>query len=206
MKFKNLIVIFLFMLTLPAYAGMKNFPYKELPEGGKAAVSSDGVWSLKVSKKTPFYKKSDTLLIFSDTDTSFNTDCNFIFMDKGRLLGYSQNDLKFYEIKSENGILQKDELPQDEVSLLFKDFKIVGLSEFTKTTNVYKYEYKHSPDILLYNDTGETFGNYTFSTGNSKIDTYPINSMLKIKKKGMIQFSSADADSKNSPWYVILAR
>ena len=92
------------------------------------------------------------------------------------------------------------------MSLLFKDYKMVGLTEFSQNTNVYIFEYKKPVRIMLNNDKGETFGNYIFTTGNSKIDTYPVSSMLRIKKKGMIQFTAESGDAKNTPWYIILAR
>ena len=206
MKLKILFIAFLILLAVPAYAGTKSLPYKELADGGKISVNESGNWTFKVSKKKPFYKKTDTLLVYSDSDTVFDTGCNFLFTDKGRLIGYSQKDLKLYEISVTEGNIEKTELAPEEVSLLFKDYKMVGLSEFSQNTNVYIFEYKKPARIMLFNDKGETFGNYVFSTGNSRIDTYPINSMVKIKKKGMVQFTPSEGDAKNSPWYIILAR
>ena len=124
------------------------------------------------------------------------------------MLGYSESELKFYEflLDSEQNI-QKQELTLKDIAVLFKDFRIILISDFSKTTNVFKFNKKrYNEKIIIVNDTDKIFENYEFTTDNAKFEKYQINNAIKIKKKGMIQFSSSGENTKDLPWFILLVR
>ena len=184
-------------------------PYKNLKESIKITVSADSLWTKKVKRKNDnYYVKNDGVLISSVNDNIFDTNCSYLFINKGRLLGYSESELKFYEflLDSERNI-QKQELTLKDIAVLFKDFRIILISDFSKTTNVFKFNKKrYNEKIIIVNDTDKIFENYEFTTDNAKFKKYQINNAIKIKKKGMIQFSSSGENTKDLPWFILLVR
>lgn len=189
------------------------FKYNEIKEKSKISYNSaNGHWSTKVNKKEDLYfTKTKGFGTYFDYLTSnksyaFTTDCEYEFIAGNLFIGYSNKDLKFYTF-SYNGSLLKRELSDDEVKSLFPDYQIIKISEFSDKTNSLKIK-KAWGDlrIILLNDTDKSFDNYTFSSGNAKIETYPISGLLTVSKPGMIQFSNSYGTSKENPWYVLLVR
>lgn len=195
-------------------AELLNIPYKNIKEGGKLKYEN-GVWSDKVAKReTPYFVKfiSDgtgnySEFYNSDGQFAFTTGTQYEFIYKGSLIGYSNHDLKFYELGCNNDLKCKRELTAEEVQTLFPDFKIVKISEFSKNTNSLKIKKdKAHFRVILLNDTDRYFYHYSFTSGNSKFETYPLKGFLNIKKRGMIQFSHFGDNTKNFPWFILLIR
>ena len=95
----------------------------------------------------------------------------------------------------------------DEVKDLFPTYKIIKISDFSKTTNSIKLKKKRKNlKIIVLNDTDKYFYNYDFTTNNSKFDRYALKGFLSVEKKGLIHFSRFGENSKNTPWYILLIR
>ena len=212
MKRLFFIIIGIFFV-LPAIA-LENIEYKNIGNEEKIALIN-GVWSAKLNRKTENYfvkRMSEGVLRFSefyspDGTFLFSTGTEYEFIEKGRLIGYSNSDLKFYEYTILNGILEQRELTYEEVQELFPEYKIIKISDFKSATNSLKIkkEKRHLKMILL-NDTDMFFNNYCFTTNNSKYEKYWLLGFLDISKKGMIQFSRFGENTKNSPWFILLVR
>lgn len=210
--FLSLVLMAVFCLTVSAQE--LTIPYKNIKDGGKICVSDDGtVWAN--NKKAPkcFTKRiSDGTGNYSEFYSShdefmFSTGCQYEFINKGSLIGYSNFDLKFYEFTFKNDELQQRELTADEVQELFKGYKIVKLSDFSESTNSLKLKKRHGDfKLILLNDTDKYFYHYGFSSNNAKFDTYPLKGFLNITKKGMIQFSHFGDNTKENPWFILLVR
>ena len=143
----------------------------------------------------------------SNKNFAFTTGCEYEFIFNNSLIGYSNNDLKFYEISYANGGIGKRALTKDEISAMLPEYTIISLSEFNKNTNVFKLK-KHMGElkILLYNDSNEEYRGYYFSSGNAKIKKYDLNGFLSVHKSGMIEFAPNGAYSNEYPRYVLLVR
>ena len=50
------------------------------------------------------------------------------------------------------------------------------------------------------------FYHYSFSSGNAKFKTYPLEGFIEVTQKGMIQFSHFGENSENFPWFILLVR
>lgn len=202
-------------ISLSANASeLLNIPYKNIAEEGKIKLEND-VWTNKVSKKDDNY-----LIKFISEGTGnyseffnsygqfvFETGCQYEFLNKGDLIGYSNQDLKFYDFTMVNNEVIRRELSADEVQALFPDFKIVKLSEFSPNTHSLKVKKNRGHlKLILLNDTDRTFYHYSFTSGNSKFDTYPLVGFLNIKQKGMLHFSHFGDNTQNNPWFVLLVR
>ena len=99
------------------------------------------------------------------------------------------------------------ELDSYEVSALFEDFHVITISEFSKSTNVFKIKRKRNEEkIMILNDTNNLFENYKFTTNNAKFEKYNINNTIGVTKSGMIQFSKSGENSKYYPWFILLVR
>lgn len=205
---KFLLTLLVFGICLSVSASeLKNIKYKNLKENSKI-TSVGNSWTKSVNKKSGNYyilRSSD----FYNTDetVAYTTDCDYLFINKGRLFGYSNSDLKFYEFIATDGLISKTELSEDEVQALFKKYRIIKVSDFTTTTNSIKIKKKVGKlNLIVLNDTDRLFNNYSFTTGNSKLKKYPLNGMVSISKKGMLLFSKFGENTKDSPWFVILVR
>ena len=210
--FLSILLTVVFCLTVSAQD--LTIPYKNVKDGGKISVSEDGnIWS--TNKKAPkcFTKRvSDGTDNYSEyyspqDEFMFSTGCQYEFIHKGSLIGYSNFDLKFYEFTFKNEELQQRELSAQEVQELFKGYKIVKISDFSESTNSLKLKKRHGDfKLILLNDTDKYFYHYGFSSNNAKFDTCLLKGFLNITKKGMIQFSHFGDNTKENPWYVLLVR
>lgn len=191
-----------------------HIPYKNIKEEGKIKYEN-GIWSDKVAKReTPYFIKltsegtgNYSEFYNSDGQFAFSTGTQYEFIHKGNLIGYSNHDLKFYEFGCNDDLKCKRKLTEEEIQELFPDFKIVKISEFSKNTNSLKVKKdKSNYKVLLLNDTDRNFYHYSFTSGNSKFDTYKLKGLLNIKKRGMIQFSHFGDNTKDFPWFILLVR
>ena len=145
---KKLLISFLLLQFLSGSAiaeDILSIPYKNIKEKAKLTYQ-DGIWSTKVSRKNPeyfikfisvgtgnyseFYKSSGAF--------AFTSGCQYEFIHDGKLIGYSNHDLKFYEIISENGYFINREMAPEEIQELFPDFKIIKITDFSPNTNSLK--------------------------------------------------------------------
>lgn len=213
---KILLLAFLGILIVnPTFADkMNNIEYKELKENSKILFNSDlGIWSQKINRKTPiFYVKKDmgdgtSLFVNIKDGYAFSTNCQYEFLNKGLLIGYSNNDLKFYSFTLNDNILEKNELSLEEIQALFPKYQIIKISQFSKNTNSLKIKKNKSNfKIILLNDTEQKFYNYEYSSNNAEFEEYEQRGFLNITKSGMILFSNNAESTQESPWYVLLIR
>lgn len=213
---KKMLVIFVLSFSILSANAIdfNNIDYKNIKESSKITFT-DGVWSQKVNKKRDVYfvKKvsagtgSYSEFYTSDGDFLFSTGTQYEFLKDGKLIGYSNPDLKFYEFYLNNNFLEKRELTEVEINELFKNFHIIRISDFSKSTNALKIKKTHKNyKIILLNDTDRYFYNYNFTSGNAKFEQYYLKGFLNIKKGGMIQFSHFGDDTKENPCYILLVR
>ena len=209
-------IFFVFIIfcsvVLSTYANdFKKINYKSLKDETKLIynIESD-MWTTKVNKKdvgylTKYISEQNISEYYNmDGTLAFSTGCNFDFVEKGNLIGYSNTDLKFYDFILMNGETIKRPLSKEEVQALFPKFDVITLSQFSNNTNSLKLKKdKLNYKIILVNDTEKSFKDYNFTTGNAKFDNYELQGFLKINKKGMIQFSNYN-DKKE--WYILLVR
>ena len=205
--YKLFIVIFALIFGMSSYAGdCKTLPYKNLKDGAKITLDSAFNWNDKIKNNNFYYTKNGNSFYTQNGSLVFNSGCDYLFITGGKLIGYANDELKFYEFAKEDNYTTKRELDSLEVSALFKDFKVILISEFTTTTNVYKLIKKRSEEkIILINDTNQNFKDYKFSTNNSDFYSYNITGAIGITKKGLIQFTREN-NHNNFPWFVLMVR
>ena len=209
----SLIVMFATVLCVNAEE-LLQIPYKNIKEERKLRIEND-VWTNKINKK-----EQDYLIKFisdgsgnysefynSDGTFAFSTDCQYEFLHKGDLIGYSNQDLKFYDFTYAEGKLNKRELTEGEISVLFPDYKIVKISDFSTNTNSLKLKKEgHNFKIIILNDTDKNFYHYSFSSNNGKFETYPLTGFINVTKKGMFQFSHFGDNTESTPWFILWVR
>lgn len=209
-----LLVLCLMIFSVMPSFSLENIKYKNLESGTKIFYDGNS-WTTRFDKKNDDYyikQTSEGVAQYSDFysksgDFLFSTATQYEFIHKGDLIGYSNNDLKFYEFYFQDGYLAQRELLYDEVKELFPDYKVITIRDFTLTTNCLKVKKKRKDlKLILLNDTDEYYDNYRFTSGNAQFKEYPLKGFLRINKKGMIQFSRRGENTKNSPWYVLLVR
>ena len=201
--------IFVFGICISVSASdVKDMPYKNLKDGQKINIAESQTWSTKVKRKdSGWFIKRGSELFSNDEALSFDTGCDYIFINNGNLYGYSENDLKFYEISYTDSDFFRTELDFDEVSTMFKDFRVILISDFTVSTNVFKFKKTRGEEkIMLLNDTNIDFSDYVFTTNKAQFSNYTINNAICITKGGLIQFSKNGEDGKDSPWFILLVR
>lgn len=205
---KKILYVLLAMLFINSAnaAEFLSLPFHKIKDGSKIMVENYS-WTNKVSRKeTDCLVKYGSELVSRNGDYEVSTGCDYLFLENGRLFGYSSSTLKFYEFIANDNIITRT-LNEDEISQLLPKFKIIKISDFANATNVYKFQKtKGSQNLLILNDTEDYFTNYGFNSNNAKFDLYEINNAIKVAKKGMIQFSAKGLDSKGSPWFILLVR
>lgn len=208
---KFFIIILSLLFCLPSFA-LEEIDYQNIKDGAKISFD-ETAWTTKVKRKTTDYyvkKISDGTSNFSEFYSPqgnfvFSTGTQYEFVHKGSLIGYSNNDLKFYEFDIKNNILEQRELTEEEIQALFPKHKIIKISQFSKSTNSLKIKKKRGDlKLILLNDSDRYFYNYMFTTNNAKFEQYNLKGFLNITKKGMIQFSSKI--NTDAPWFILLVR
>lgn len=213
---KNLLILFLlcFLCISVDAKCFKQIEYKNIKNNERIGIVNNN-WSVKIPKKAEnYYVKISTneFSSFSNFYTKenifkFSTNSHYEFIDKGRLIGYSNFDLKFYEYDFFDEALHQRELTECEIQELFPEYKIVKISEFSDTTNSLKIKKgKKDLKLILLNDTDANYYNYWFSTNNAKFEPYELKGFLNITQKGMIQFSRNDDNYERNAWYILLIR
>jgi len=202
-------------IVLPSFA-QENIPYKNLKEETKLRYNqANASWTTDVRRKeTDYFIKfvsegSGNYSEFykSSGDFGFTTDCQYEFIHKGNLIGYSNSSLKFYDFSMIDGNFNKRELTFDEVRELFPNYKIIKISDFSPNTNSLKIKKEAiNYKLIILNDTDRDFYHYTFTSGNAKFETYPLTGFINVTKKGMIQFSHFGDNTKDHPWFILLVR
>ena len=213
---KVLLVFILFVgLALATFAAeIKEIQYKNIKPGEKITVSENGNWTYAGKKSEDGFIKQVTVgtsnfseFYLQNGEFLFSTGTNYEFIHNGSLIGYSNHDLKFYEYSMDKGILNQRELTEDEVSELFKSFRIIHISDFTSSTNSLRIKKNKSHcKIILLNDTDRYFYHYGFTSNNAKFNIYPLRGFLDITKPGMIQFSHFGDNTKDNPWFILLVK
>ena len=167
--FFSLLILFAVALTSSA-SELLNIPYKNIKEEDKIKLNND-VWTNKISRRDSDYfvkivsdgTGSYSEFYNSDGTFAFTTGCQYEFLYKGDLIGYSNQDLKFYDFTYADGLLNRRELSVDEIASMFPDFKIIKISEFSTNTNSLKVKKEgHNFKIILLNDTDRNFYHYSF--------------------------------------------
>ncbi len=208
------LLIFYGLTLASGAADFESIQYKNIKEEDKIKIVND-IWTDDVKRKDNDYFVKITSdgsggyseFYNSDGTFAFTTGCQYEFIKNGDLIGYSNQDLKFYDYTYADDQLSRRELSEEEIQTLFPDFQIIKISEFSPNTNSLKIKKdKHNLKIILLNDTDRNFYHYGYTTGNSKIKKYPLAGFLKIKKRGMIQFSHFGDNTKANPWFVLLVR
>ena len=211
--FFSLLILSGLVLNVQA-SELLSIPYKGIKEEGKLKIVND-VWTDNVKRRDNDYfikfisdgTGSYSEFYNADGSFAFTTGCQYEFIKNGDLIGYSNQDLKFYDYTYADGVLSRRELAEEEVQALFPDFKIIKISEFSPNTNSLKIKKdKCNLKIILLNDTDRNFYHYSFSSDNSKFERYPLTGFINIKKRGMIQFSHFGDNTKNNPWFILLIR
>ena len=212
---KVLFVLALSFTILSANAeSFEKIPYENIKENSKITCH-DGAWTQKNIKKNEiFYTKkvSSGTASFSefyspDGEFVFSTGTQYEFIKNNRLIGYSNSDLKFFEYSLDNGLLTQKELSIEDIQELFKDFRIIKISEFSNSTNSLRIsKTKKHCKIILLNDTDRYFYHYSFTSNNARFKNYYLRGLLDITGKGMIQFSHFGDNTKENPWYILLVR
>jgi len=207
MKIKYLIPLICLCICSSALANeIKQLPYANIKEGEKVCTAEGNNWSDKCKKTSAdFFVRTADVFYSDKLNISFCTECSYVFVTKGRLIGYSPEYMKFYEFEPKETQVTQRELFPDEVQSLFKNFKVIKISDFSDKTNSYRFKKSHNQSIILLNDTDKNFGNYSFTTHNARFVPYTINNAIDITKSGMIQFSRFGDNTKISPWFILLA-
>lgn len=212
---KTLTILFaLFCLANAVCASnMPDLKYKNINLKDKISYDAQtDIWSRKFDRKNKnYFIKSKGFGAFYDyldanRNFAFSTECEYEFIHNNSLIGYSNRDLKFYEIIYSRNTVGKRPLTKEETEAILPDYKIISLSEFSPKTNSLKIKKDSGAlKIFLFNDTNFAFDNYIFSSGNAKFEQYDLRGFLTVEKPGMIQFSKpGEQDNKN--WYVLLVR
>ena len=210
--FASLIVLTLFSLSVFA-DNFPNIKYKNIGNKDKISYnSSTDTWSTKFDKTTNYFIKTKGFgeyfdYLYPTKEFAFSTNCEYEFIYNGNLIGYSNKDLKFYDIQFANGGISKRELTKEEIEQILPDYKLIYLSDFSKNTNSYKIK-KHfgALKILLVNNTDDIFDDFVFTSGNAGFKTYDLRGFLTVTKPGMIQFAKKDSHINDKNWYVLLVR
>ena len=213
-RFILLTLILLFSITTVIADNYPSIPYKNIKNKTKIFYDAEhNIWTSKHDKKSQDYftkailNKEETYYLKQDGNIAFSTDCDFDFITNGKFIGYSNSDLKFYDLLYKDGQLSKTPLDKDEIQSLFKNYKIILLSEFSNNTNSLKIRKGiGNANLILTNDSDKTFNDFSFTSGNAKFKVYDLKGFITVSKKGMIQFSKFGADPKTAVWYILLVR
>lgn len=134
-------------------------------------------------------------------DKTLYLPTTYEFLYQGRLIGYSEHDLKFYEVKYIDNDFKIVELTPQQVEELFEGLEIKLTSSILDgEIEVSKLPWEEKTFMLL-NDTPTSYYHYSFED----FDGYghPFKSVLKVKKARKIIFSHFGANDELFPQILI---
>lgn len=142
---------------------------------------------------------------YSDGTLASQIGSNFEFITlDGRLIACHNADLKIFEMTMENGKLIEKELSEKEIQEIFPDVEIIKISQFKNNQiSVCKKPFKNK-EILLLNDTDESFYKYSFKPRSVK-KTW-VAGLINIERYEQIKFSHFNDDNENFPALTINTR
>lgn len=151
----------------------------------KHISSGSGSYSEYVSDKTTIYP---------------GTTKEFLY--QGRLIGYNQHDLKFAEVRYQEGKFVVEELTPAEVQKLFPGLDIVLTSQAVGgELKVSKFPFVKKTFMIL-NDTPESYYHYSFENFDNAGE--PFKSVLTVTTPDEIIFSHFKSKDKLFPILKIL--
>ncbi len=204
-----LLFMFLFCLKVSA-ADTKTLPYKNIKQNSHIYYTESDGWTIKRHKNVNMsFVRTEKVLFADDKDFAFDTNCDYLFITNGVLVGYSASELNFYKFifNESHEYMLAEAMSQQEVAQMFKEFRIILISDFSSSTNSFVINKKRGKEkIMLLNDTELSFDNYGFTSNNTKYKKYCINNAIEASKKGLIQFSKMENDTNNTPWFILLVR
>lgn len=119
------------------------------------------------------------------------------FLYRGRLIGYNQHDLKFYEVKYVNGDFAVEEMSPEQVAELFPGLDIIRTSSARDDVIEVKKFPLIDKTVLLLNDTPVSYYRYSFE--GIKNQNMPFKSALKLTKYQKIIFSHYGENTEVNP-------
>lgn len=119
------------------------------------------------------------------------------FLDNGRLIGFNQHDLKFYEVLRQRGQFAVEELSPQQVQELFPDLQIIKLSQAVNGSLIVEKFPGKKLTFMLLNDTSQSFYHYSFE--NYTEPAFPFKSVLQVSSAGELVFSHFGSRDKLNP-------
>lgn len=128
------------------------------------------------------------------------------FLSDGRLIGYSEHDLKFYEIRYQNGVFVEKKLNPEEVQALFPGLDIILLSTAENHNTIeIKKKWFGPQTFLLLNDTDIFYYKYSFE--KFKNAPAPFKSAITVTEPTRLIFSHyGSRDTINPPLFINISR
>lgn len=139
---------------------------------------------------------------YASDKTTLYLPTTYEFLYDGRLIGYSEHDLKFYEIVYKNKKFETKPLNKSAVQDLFPELDIVTTSSAKNGILVIKKPVFEDKTFLLLNDTDVSYYHYSFEDFKNA-NTSPFKSMLTIKDSGNIIFSHFGSTAPEYPTLTI---
>ena len=134
---KFLLTVFLFVFCGISVNAEKfpDLPYPNI--NNKDKISYDDMtdsWSKKIDKKSEnYYIKTKGFgdyydYLNSHNEFAFSTNCEYEFIYNEKLIGYSNTDLKLYDISYINGGMNKRELSKEEIQKILKQSHLLPIN------------------------------------------------------------------------------
>lgn len=128
------------------------------------------------------------------------------FLIDGRLIGYSEHDLKFYEVRYQNGVFVEKKLNPQEVRALFPGLDVILLSSADNQNTIQiKKKWFGPQTFLLLNDTDTFYYKYSFE--KFKNAATPFKSAISIAEPIQLVFSHyGSRDAINPPLFINISK
>ena len=158
---KKILASFLIMFCTVIFASASEMPdlkYKNIGVKDKIIYDIEtNTWSKNTDKKNlDYFVKTKGFGEFydyldSEQNFAFTTNCEYEFIHNNTLFGYSNRDMKFYEILYDNKTVGKRALTKEEVEAILPEYRVISLSDFSPKTNSLKIKKNFGPmKIFLY--------------------------------------------------------
>ena len=139
-----------------------------------------------LTKKTSTGSGSYSEYYNSDGTLAIALDSNFEFIKDGKLIAVDNANLKYYEVKYEDGKFTEKPLCETALAAIFPKAQIVKISEFQKNKITVKKLASKDKIVVLLNDTDKSFYKYSC---NPNVQNKDIKGLLKLTTTGKVKFS-----------------
>ncbi len=159
------------------------------------------LWSITPKTKDKIKITKRDYKYYINQKLAFTLKSDFNFISNNQFATVDNNTLKFYALNYDNSTFLPQEMSPNQVQTLFKDIKVIPISQFENQIYKIKREPFKTETYLLVNDTAQDFTGYRFSP--TSVQRTPIKGIFLARNSNTIRFRK-ESDNLKQEYFLTI--